>query len=65
VNAVVPPGLILIIEQAIGHCNGNDAQTELFRITHTLPDGTVVDQYHSGAASNEELSLTNGIYNQI
>jgi hypothetical protein len=45
VLAEVPPGLILTIEQAVGHCNGNDAKTELFRISHTLKDGTLVNRY--------------------
>jgi hypothetical protein len=39
VEAKAPPGLILQIEQAVGHCGGNDVQTELFKI-NTIDPGT-------------------------
>jgi len=39
--AFAAPGRILHIEQAVGHCDGNDAQTELFKIYDVGSDGAV------------------------
>ncbi len=43
IKATAPAGYVLTIEQAVGHCDGNTAKTELFRITHTK-DGKIVSQ---------------------
>jgi len=42
IKGTAPAGYVLRIEQAIGHCDGNKAKTELFRITHTNAEGLVV-----------------------
>jgi len=42
IKGTAPAGYVLRIEQAIGHCDGNKAKTELFRITHTNAEGIVV-----------------------
>merc|ERR1712038_667902 len=34
IEAEAPPGTVLIIEQAVGHCDGNEARTEMFRTSH-------------------------------
>ena len=55
VLAVVPPGKKLYIEQAIGHCNGNTAKTEMFKLTHTVGkegEETVVEVWYEGASKN-------------
>ena len=41
-KGTAPAGYVLRIEQAIGHCDGNIAKTELFRIRHTNSEGIVV-----------------------
>ena len=58
VLAEVPPGLILTIEQAVGHCNGNIAKTELFKISHTLKDGTVLSTHFERAMVGEKKRLS-------
>ena len=42
VLADAPPGLLLTIEQAVGHCGDTEARTELFRIRHTDAKGNIV-----------------------
>ena len=44
IKATAPAGYVLRIEQAIGHCDGNEAKTEMFRITHTNAEGIVVEE---------------------
>jgi len=44
VEGTVPPGYVLIIEQAVGHCSGSEARTDMFRISHQDKDGNVVSQ---------------------
>jgi len=44
VEGTVPPGHVLIIEQAIGHCGGSEARTDMFKISHQDEDGNVVSQ---------------------
>lgn len=47
-SATVPPGLTLIIEQAVGYCgNSGTVKTEMFRISHYDPsmDKTIVIGY--------------------
>jgi hypothetical protein len=34
-------GYILTIEQAIGTCEGSRVKTEMYKISHTNPDGTL------------------------
>ena len=58
VLAEVPPGLILTIEQAVGHCNGNTAKTELFKISHSLKDGTVLSTHYEMAKVGEKIKLS-------
>ena len=38
------PGTILVIEQAVGHCDGNEAKTEMFRTSHQDSKGNVLFQ---------------------
>ena len=33
----------MIIEQAVGHCNGNHAQTELYKFTNSTKAGDIID----------------------
>ena len=35
-------GTILVIEQAVGHCDGNEAKTEMFRTSHQDSKGNVL-----------------------
>jgi len=42
ITAEAPPGYVLVIEQAVGHCDGSIANTELFSISLLSKDGTVV-----------------------
>jgi len=44
VEGTVPPGLVLVIEQAVGHCSGSEARTDMFKISHQDKDGNVVSQ---------------------
>jgi len=44
VNGTVPPGYVLVIEQAVGHCSGSEARTDMFKISHQDKDGNVVSQ---------------------
>jgi hypothetical protein len=44
IKAVAPAGYVLRVEQAVGHCDGNTAKTELFRITHTNKAGEIVKE---------------------
>jgi len=44
IKATAPAGYVLRIEQAVGHCDGNEAKTEMFRITHTNAEGIVVEE---------------------
>ena len=37
-------GTILVIEQAVGHCDGNEAKTEMFRTSHQDSKGNVLFQ---------------------
>lgn len=43
-EAEAPPGLVLVIEQAVGHCGGSEARTEMFRTSHHDKQGNVVFQ---------------------
>ena len=43
-EAEAPPGLVLVIEQAVGHCGGSEARTEMFRTSHHDRQGNVVFQ---------------------
>ena len=43
-EAEAPPGLVLVIEQAVGHCDTSEARTELFRTSHHDKHGNVVYQ---------------------
>ena len=43
-EAEAPPGLVLVIEQAVGHCGGSEARTEMFRTSHHDKHGNVVFQ---------------------
>jgi len=42
VEAVAPAGKILTIEQAVGHCDGSNVKTEMYKITHTDGKGTII-----------------------
>ena len=44
IRTTAPAGYVLRIEQAVGHCDGNSAKTELFRISHEDQFGNVVKQ---------------------
>ena len=46
VLAVVPVGKVLYIEQAVGHCNGKTAKTELFKLYHTDGKGRVIEEWY-------------------
>jgi len=43
VESSAQPGQLLIIEQAVGHCNGNHAQTELYKFTNSTKAGDIID----------------------
>ena len=44
IKTTAPKGYVLRIEQAVGHCDGNSAKTELFRISHLDQFGGIVKQ---------------------
>ena len=44
ITATAPKGYVLRIEQTVGHCDGNTAKTELFRVTHTDSEGKIVKE---------------------
>ncbi len=53
VLAVVPAGMVLYIEQAVGHCNGNTAKTELFKLSQVDGrDGKLVRTWYERAFKN-------------
>ena len=52
IKASAPSGYVLRIEQAVGHCDGNSAKTELFRISHLDTFGQVVKQTKQRMFSN-------------
>ena len=39
----VHSGQKLIVEQAVGHCDGNHAQTELFKFTNMTKEGEILE----------------------
>ena len=39
----VQAGQLLIVEQAVGHCDGNHAQTELFKFTNMTKEGKILE----------------------
>ena len=39
----VQAGQMLIVEQAVGHCDGNHAQTELFKFTNMTKEGEILE----------------------
>ena len=43
VTAPVEPGTVLYVDQAVGHCGGNEVKTELFKLTHVYFNGTESD----------------------
>jgi len=60
VSAEAPPGLVLVIEQAVGHCDGSTAHTEMFRTSHHAKDGTVVySKLESSPQSNKFMRAKN------
>ena len=42
VDAVAPAGYVLTIEQAVGACQDGKVKTEMYKITHSKPDGSLV-----------------------
>ena len=42
IKATANKGYVLRIEQAVGHCGGSTAKTELFRITNSNQKGKIV-----------------------
>ena len=47
ITATATPGYVARIEQAVGHCGGSTAKTELFRVSHINKHGDIVRQsYH-------------------
>jgi len=44
VSAPAPPGLVLVIEQAVGDCDESQARTEMYRISHHDNKGNVLRQ---------------------
>ena len=40
-QAEAPPGLVLVIEQATGMCDGSDVRTALFRKSHKDSVGNI------------------------
>ena len=42
VVGIAPPGQILTVEQAVGHCGGSTVKTEMYKISHTTSDGKIV-----------------------
>jgi len=44
VDAEAPAGMVLTIEQAVGHCDGSSAKTEMFRTSTYSKDGTLVSR---------------------
>ena len=43
VEAEAPPGLVLVLEQAVGRCGGSEARTEMFRTSHHDTRGHVAN----------------------
>ena len=37
-------GMVLMIEQAVGHCGGSEAKTEMIRLSHQDTYGNIVHQ---------------------
>ena len=48
VEAEAPPGLVLVLEQAVGRCGGSEARTEMFRTSHHDTRGHVVANTETG-----------------
>jgi len=46
VEGTVPPGYVLIIEQAVGRCGGSEARTDMFKISHQDKDGQISGGEH-------------------
>ena len=42
VEAVAPAGKILVIQQAVGHCDGSTVKTEMYKISHIDANGIEV-----------------------
>merc|ERR1711860_44798 len=42
VSAHAPPGMVLVIEQAVGRCDDSTVNTEMFRTSHQQKDGKIV-----------------------
>ena len=59
IKASAPAGYVLRIEQAIGHCDGNKAKTELFRITHTNSEGIVTEEKYQKMFKNGTIVTLN------
>ena len=45
VEAIAPAGRILLIEQAVGHCDGSSVKTEMYKISHVDAKGNVLQTY--------------------
>ncbi len=39
---MAPAGRILVIEQAVGHCDGSSVKTEMYKISHINANGKMV-----------------------
>jgi hypothetical protein len=55
VEAVAPAGKVLIIEQAVGHCDGSSVKTEMYKISHVDPSSGLVVHSELVHASESEL----------
>lgn len=43
VEAAAPAGKILVIEQAVGHCDGSNVKTEMYKISHFDAKGNLLE----------------------
>merc|ERR1711860_45001 len=44
VSADAPPGMVLTIEQTVGHCGGSTVNTAMFRTSTYTKDGSLVSR---------------------
>jgi len=44
IESTVPPGIVLVVEQTVGHCGGSEVRTDMFKTSTQDKDGNVVSQ---------------------
>ena len=61
VTVTVNPGEKLDIKQAVGYCGGNTPQTELFVVTTTDGNGTVISEHYERQNRDGSVTLLDAI----